>query len=130
MRAEAHETESSLMKSNSSSVSCCPVLEIRAQDPNADVPSPMAVIPAYFEHAHSPNSELVEGARVDGSVILTFDLDFGDILALGILDNPSVIIFRLADQRADAVNQRLAAVLTERHADLESGALILVEDSR
>jgi hypothetical protein len=29
-----------------------------------------------------------------------------------------------------AVNQRLATVLTERLSDLESGALILVEDAR
>jgi predicted nuclease of predicted toxin-antitoxin system len=62
--------------------------------------------------------------------VLTFDLDFGDLLALGVMDKPSVIIFRLADERADSVNQRLSAVLTERSAELESGALILVEDTR
>ena len=57
---------------------------------------------------------LVERARADGSVVITFDLDFGDILALGVLDKPSVIIFRLTDERADSVNQRLAVVLEER----------------
>jgi hypothetical protein len=31
--------------------------------------------------------QLVERARADASVVLTFDLDFGEILALGILDN-------------------------------------------
>ena len=76
------------------------------------------------------DSELVERARTDGSVIVTFDLDFGDILALGVLDKPSTVIFRLADERADSVSKRLEAVLTERIADLESGALILVEDAR
>ena len=76
------------------------------------------------------DSELVERARSDGSVIVTFDLDFGDILALGVLDKPSTIIFRLADERADSVSKRLHAVLAERIADLESGALILVEDAR
>ena len=73
---------------------------------------------------------LVERARADGSVLITFDLDFGDILALGVLDKPSVIIFRLTDERADAVNQRLTVVLDERLIDLQLGALILVEDSR
>ena len=73
---------------------------------------------------------LVERARADGSVLITFDLDFGDILALGVLDKPSVIIFRLADERADSVNQRLSVVLQERVTDLQLGALILVEDSR
>jgi predicted nuclease of predicted toxin-antitoxin system len=78
----------------------------------------------------APDSELIERARADGSILVTFDLDFGDILALGVLNKPSVIIFRLADERANSVNQRLVVVLTERHVELESGALILVEDTR
>ena len=69
-------------------------------------------------------------ARADSSVVLTFDLDFGEVLALGIMDKPSVIILRPADERADSVNHRLSAVLAERLADLESGALILIEDAR
>lgn len=76
------------------------------------------------------DSELVDRARQDSSVLITFDLDFGDILALGVVDKPSVIIFRLADQRAQSVNQRLATVVAAQRAQLESGALILVEDSR
>jgi predicted nuclease of predicted toxin-antitoxin system len=78
----------------------------------------------------SLDSEIVERARVDGSIVVTFDLDFGDVLALGVLDKPSVIIFRLADERADSVNRRLATVISERRSDLESGTLILVEETR
>jgi predicted nuclease of predicted toxin-antitoxin system len=78
----------------------------------------------------APDRVLIERARADSGVVVTFDLDFGDILALGVLDKPSVIIFRLSDQRADSVNQRLSVVLFERLADLESGALIVVEDTR
>ena len=78
----------------------------------------------------APDLVLVERARADSSVVVTFDLDFGDILALGVLDKPSAIIFRLANERADSVNQRLSAVLAERLADLESGVLIVVEDTR
>ena len=73
---------------------------------------------------------LIERALADSSVVVTFDLDFGDILALGVLDKPSVIICRLADERTESVNQRLAKVLAERISDLESGALILIEDTR
>jgi predicted nuclease of predicted toxin-antitoxin system len=76
------------------------------------------------------DADIVTRARVDSSVVLTFDLDFGDVLALGVLDKPSVIIFRLTDERAPSVNQRLGAVLAECSAALESGALILVEDAR
>ena len=78
----------------------------------------------------APDVHIVERARADSSIVLTFDLDFGDVLALGVLDKPSVIIFRLADERPTSVNQGLAAVLAERSVDLESGALILVEDTR
>lgn len=78
----------------------------------------------------APDVVLVERARADSSVVITFDLDFGDILALGVLDKPSTIIFRLKDQRAESVNQRLSVVLDERPIDLQSGALILVEDVR
>lgn len=61
---------------------------------------------------------------------MTFDLDFGDILALGVLDRPSVILLRLSDERPAEVNGRLGAVVAEQEAALESGALILVEDVR
>ena len=74
--------------------------------------------------------DLVRLAAGDLSVILTFDLDFGDILALGVLDKPSVVIFRLADQRADSVNRHVSGILAERASDLDAGALILVEDAR
>ena len=73
---------------------------------------------------------LVEYARFETRVIVTFDLDFGDILALGVLDRPSVILLRLSDERPAEVNSRLATVVTEQAATLESGALILVEDVR
>jgi predicted nuclease of predicted toxin-antitoxin system len=78
----------------------------------------------------APDLDLVNRARADSSVILTFDLDFGDILALGVLDKPSVILFRLADERAESVNRHLSTVVAERHAELESGALIVVEDAQ
>lgn len=74
--------------------------------------------------------QVIELARTESSVVLSFDLDFGDILALGVMDRPSAILFRLADERAESVNRRLSAVLNERTAELDSGALILVEDTR
>jgi predicted nuclease of predicted toxin-antitoxin system len=73
---------------------------------------------------------VADRARVESRIVLTFDLDFGEVLALGILDRPSVIIFRLADERPESVNAHLGPVLAERVVELESGALILVEDGR
>jgi predicted nuclease of predicted toxin-antitoxin system len=62
--------------------------------------------------------------------LLTFDLDFGQILALGILNGPRTVIFRLTDERAEGVNARLEVVLAEQANALASGALVLVEDAR
>jgi len=78
----------------------------------------------------SSDVEIIDRARADRSVVVTFDLDFGEILALGVLDRPSVIILRLQDERAAFVNDRLANVIEERQVDLDAGALVLVEDDR
>jgi len=74
--------------------------------------------------------EIVDRALADSRILLTFDLDFGEILALGVLNGPSTAIFRLTDERADAVNQRLEVVVSEQANALASGALVLVEDAR
>lgn len=74
--------------------------------------------------------ELVAHAMAQARVVLTFDLDFGEILALGVLDKPSVILFRLSDERAERVNSALQAVILERREEIEAGALLLVEDDR
>jgi predicted nuclease of predicted toxin-antitoxin system len=78
----------------------------------------------------APDADIVARAGNDSSVVLTFDLDFGDILALSVFDKPSAIIFRLSDERPASVNQRLGTVLAECSGVLDSGALVLVEDTR
>ena len=76
------------------------------------------------------DTKVMEKAIVEKRIILTFDLDFGGLLALGIEKEPSVIIFRLHDATPMSVNPRLMHVLEDRRSELESGALIIVEDSR
>ena len=78
----------------------------------------------------APDHAILDHAATEVRIVLTFDLDFGDLLALGVLDRPSVILFRLSDERPDAVNRRLQAVLAEQATALSAGALILVEDAR
>jgi len=77
-----------------------------------------------------PDDEILALARQDGRVILTFDLDFGDLLAAGSHPLPSVILFRLRDQTPPSVAPRLVALIAERKDDLEAGALVIVEDNR
>jgi hypothetical protein len=56
-----------------------------------------------------PDLEIVERARANSSIVLTFDLDFGDVLDSACSRNRARSSFG---------------------ADLESGALILVDDTR
>lgn len=67
-------------------------------------------------------------ALAESRTVLTFDLDFGDILAIARSEAPSVVIFRLRNQTPAAVNPRLFRVIHDCAAELAHGALVIVED--
>ena len=72
---------------------------------------------------------ILKKARTEGRILLTMDLDFGYLLAVSGQHLPSVVLFRLADERPDSVNARLAEVLAQRGADLEAGAIVTVTEN-
>ena len=61
-------------------------------------------------------------------MILTHDLDFGRVVALSQSRLPSVITFRLSDMQPRQVNRYLAEVLNRFAEQLESGALVSVNE--
>lgn len=69
-------------------------------------------------------------ADVEHRSILTWDLDFPEILALSGSRTVSAVVFRLNNTCTPNVIQRLARVLEDSAQDLEEGAIISVEDSR
>ena len=74
--------------------------------------------------------DIFQKARSEGRIILTFDLDFGDLVAASGKDLPSVIIFRLRNQTPSSVQPRLFEVCSNCEADLNSGAIVVVEENR
>ena len=74
--------------------------------------------PAVFDKAHTENW-----------ILLTFDLDFGEILALSRRGAVSVELFRLHNTRTPHVIERLGAAL-DFSQELERGAIVVVEESR
>ena len=74
--------------------------------------------------------EILEKARKEGSIILTHDLDFGDLLTASNFDLPSVVIFRLRNMRPDNVNKYLEKIITEYAELLQKGAIITVSEGR
>jgi len=77
-----------------------------------------------------PNGEIFTKAISESRIILTFDLDFGEIAALARGRRASVVVFRLHNTRTGHVLERLAAVLADCSAILEKGAVVVVEEDR
>jgi predicted nuclease of predicted toxin-antitoxin system len=75
-----------------------------------------------------PDPDIAAKAVAEGRIVLTFDLDFGDLLATARSEAPSVVIFRLRNQTPAAVNPRLFQVIDNCAAELASGAIVIVED--
>lgn len=76
------------------------------------------------------DADILSRAREQARVVITFDLDFGDLLAAAGDVLPSVILVRTHNQRVDSVTPRVLDVVERFVGELETGALIIVEDSR
>ncbi|HPA44903.1 MAG TPA: DUF5615 family PIN-like protein [bacterium] len=77
-----------------------------------------------------PDPEILEKARQEGRTVLTFNLDFGDLLASGLTESPSVIVFRLHDKTPSSVTLKLIDLIHQRAEDILKGAVVVVEDAR
>jgi predicted nuclease of predicted toxin-antitoxin system len=77
-----------------------------------------------------PNGEIFQKAIREERIVLTFDIDFGEIVAASSGRSVSVVLFRLRNTRADFVIQRLKIVLEQSTEELAQGAVVLVEDGR
>ena len=77
-----------------------------------------------------PNGNIFKKAIHENRIILTFDLDFGEIAALSEGKTCSIIVFRLRNTRTPHVISRLESVLAASPKALEEGAVIVVEETR
>lgn len=76
------------------------------------------------------DSKILEKARQEDRILLTHDLDFGELLAAsgGVL--PSVIIFRLKDMRAQNVSLHLFSIINQQSEALNMGAVCSVTEKK
>ena len=75
-----------------------------------------------------PDDQIVHKAIEEERVILTCDLDFGELLAAGGGAVPSVILFRTRNQTPKAITPRLFQALEMCQAELQAGAIVIVGD--
>jgi predicted nuclease of predicted toxin-antitoxin system len=76
------------------------------------------------------NGGIFEKAIAESRVVVTFDLDFGEIVALSKGRKTGVILFRLHNTRTPFVIQRLSDVITDCAEALKTGTVVIVEESR
>jgi predicted nuclease of predicted toxin-antitoxin system len=108
----------------------------------ADVGVSMTTVRVLREHGHEvvhlreggfgrlSDAAILEKAREEKCVVLTFDLDFGDLLTTTIQSLPSVIIFRLRNQTPTSVTPRLLETISNCSQELSTGAIVILEDTR
>jgi predicted nuclease of predicted toxin-antitoxin system len=102
----------------------------------------LSTVQALRQHGHDvrhlcedglqrlPDPLILEKARGEERLVITSDLDFGDLLALGAYASPSVILLRLQNQTPASVIPRLLHVLTECREALIAGAIVTIEEAR
>ncbi|MBM3152227.1 MAG: hypothetical protein FJZ96_08535 [Chloroflexi bacterium] len=77
-----------------------------------------------------PDIKIIVKAKEERRILLTHDLDFGELLAAGGDSLPSVTIFRLKDMRAENVLWHLRNVIAQHSESLAKGAVCSVTERR
>lgn len=83
---------------------------------------------SQFLPVNASDQEVLEFARREERTVITQDLDFSALLALGGYDRPSLITLRLSVSDPETVTRRLLAVLPQIEGALRQGAAVTVED--
>lgn len=74
--------------------------------------------------------EICRYALENNSVVLTHDLDFGELLAVSGVAGPSVIIFRLQPLTKSIMEDNFLQVLRLAESELNRGAIIIIEKNK
>jgi predicted nuclease of predicted toxin-antitoxin system len=78
--------------------------------------------------AKSKDSEIIAYAAKNDLIVITADLDFGDILASTGYKKPSVIIFRLKGPSVEHINALLLSTIPRIRDSLDKGSIVVIED--
>ena len=79
--------------------------------------------------ARAEDIDIVAEAKEKQEIILTHDLDYGNLLAFSGETVPSVIIFRVRNTQPKNMFIRLINTWPEIHLSLIKGAIVILEDA-
>lgn len=80
--------------------------------------------------ACASDAAILDYARTHRYVVVSHDLDFSAILSATQAKAPSVVQIRVQDVLSDQFRETLFRVLRQFQAQLESGALLVIDESR
>ncbi len=80
--------------------------------------------------ASLPDREIFVRAAEEARIVVTFDLDFGEIVGLARATGAGVLLLRLRLARQPFLRERLRVAISEAAEALQAGAIVLVEDAR
>ena len=75
----------------------------------------------------APDAEIIGYADLRGLVLVTQDLDFGMLLAMGGAKTPSVIQFRAQNVLPSDVGSAFLATIESVHEQIAQGALVTID---
>jgi predicted nuclease of predicted toxin-antitoxin system len=79
--------------------------------------------------ATTPDLQILEFARQEDRVVITQDLDFSMLLALGGYNQPSLVTLRLSLTDPDIITKKLINTIPQVEQILREGGAVTIEDA-
>ena len=79
---------------------------------------------------HADDVTIMDWARANGHAVFTHDLDFTTLLALSHANGPSVLQVRGRNVLPEHLGPAVVAAIRQHEAELEQGALVVVDVAR
>ena len=77
------------------------------------------------------DEQVIKFAKKEGRVIITFDLDFGEIYYFSESGKVGIIVLRLGDQTVESVNRVLDKFFQEEAGSINLGkSLVVIDESK
>jgi predicted nuclease of predicted toxin-antitoxin system len=80
--------------------------------------------------AKDPDPVIMKHAALRGQIVLTHDLDFGDILAIGGASGPSVVLIRTQGTLVEDIGEQVVRLILAHADELRAGALAVFDIPR
>jgi predicted nuclease of predicted toxin-antitoxin system len=81
-------------------------------------------------YGNLPDDQIFDRAAKEDRILVTFDLDFGEIIGLGNKPGLGIILLRLRFVHQSYLRERLRVAIAAAADALKAGTIVIVEDAR